>query len=159
MSETTLKRAVKKNRRTGGGFLGALPWLAPAIILILVVVVFPALYMIFNALRKISQTGRDLGWAQPTASSPEWGIFSNFGRVLTDPNLPRILWNSLIWVVVVVVITVVISLALAQFLSKPFPGRRLVRMAVVVPWAASVVMTTTVFYYSMAPTTASSITC
>jgi multiple sugar transport system permease protein len=59
--------------------------------------------------------------------------------------------NTVIWVVVVVSLTVVISLALAQFLNKPFPGRTLVRMAVIVPWAASVVMTTTVFYYAMDP--------
>ncbi len=144
---------VPKRRRAlnGESFLQALPWLAPAIILILVVVVFPAGYMIFNSLRKISQAGLDKGWAVPGKKDPDWGIFSNFGHIFTDPNLPRILWNSLVWVVVVVTLTVIISLVLAQFLSKPFPGRRLVRMAVVIPWAASVVMTTTVFYYSLDP--------
>jgi multiple sugar transport system permease protein len=44
-----------------------------------------------------------------------------------------------------------ISLALAQFLDKNFPGRRWVRMAIIVPWAASVVMTTTVFVYGLDP--------
>ena len=45
----------------------------------------------------------------------------------------------------------VLSLALAQFLSKDFPGRKLVRLAILVPWAASVVMTTTIFYYMLDP--------
>jgi len=40
---------------------------------------------------------------------------------------------------------------LANLLHKAFPGRGLVRLAVVVPWAASVVMTTTVVYYGLEP--------
>ncbi|RKW69573.1 carbohydrate ABC transporter permease [Galactobacter caseinivorans] len=141
----------RRPKPQGGGFPAALPWLAPALLLILVVVVFPAGYMIYNSMRHIGKNAVDDGWAEPTRKGPDWGVFSNFGHIFTDPNLPRILLNSLVWVVVVVVFTVVISLVLAQFLSKPFPGRRLVRMAVVVPWAASVVMTTTVFYYAMDP--------
>lgn len=139
---TTQKRPAKrKSAREGGTFLAALPWIGPALLLIFAIVVFPAGYMIYNSTRKISQVGTDLK-----------GVgFDNFAKVFADPNLPRILLNTVVWVVVVVALTVVISLALAQFLNKPFPGRTLVRMAVIVPWAASVVMTTTVFYYAMDP--------
>ena len=59
--------------------------------------------------------------------------------------------NTIVWVVGVVAITVLISLALAQLLDKAFPGRRLVRLAVIVPWASSVVMTSIVFYYGLDP--------
>jgi len=62
-----------------------------------------------------------------------------------------VLARTLVWVVVVVVLTVLISLALAQLLDKAFPGRQLVRMAVIIPWAASVVMTTLVVYYGLDP--------
>lgn len=131
---------LKRSRlHNSDGLLAALPWIGPCLILIFGVVVFPAAYMIYNSTREISQIGTDLGPAG----------FSNFATVLSDPNLPRILINSVVWVVAVVTITVVISLALAQFLNLPFPGRKLVRMAVVVPWAAGVVMTTTVFYYGL----------
>jgi multiple sugar transport system permease protein len=54
-------------------------------------------------------------------------------------------------VVVVVGCTLLGSLALAALLNKAFPGRRLVRMAVIVPWAASVVMTTLVVHYGLEP--------
>ena len=50
-----------------------------------------------------------------------------------------------VWVVVVVSVTVLVSLPLAQFLDKEFPGRRLVRYALIFPWAASVLMTALVF--------------
>lgn len=143
MSTTAPARPGTRRRSAAAGdsFLSALPWIAPALALIAVIVLFPAAYMVFNSTRKISQVGTDLG-----------GVgLANFSKVFADPNLPAVLLNSVVWVVVVVTVTVLISLALAQFLSKPFPGRTLVRMAVIVPWAASVVMTTTLFYYAMDP--------
>jgi len=47
----------------------------------------------------------------------------------------------------VVGLTLVISLALAQFLALDFPGRRLVRWALIVPWAASLIMTSKLFVW------------
>src|SRR5690606_28706354 len=67
------------------------------------------------------------------------------------PHFWPILGRTIIWVVAVVVITNLISLGLAQFLNKAFPGRQLVRLAVIIPWAASVVMTSMVFYYGLEP--------
>jgi multiple sugar transport system permease protein len=119
----------------------AVPWTLPALILIFGVVLFPAGYMIFNSTRRISVAGIDHGSVG----------FANYATVLSRPELPGILFNTLLWVVSVVVISVVISLALAQFLNKNFPGRQWVRMAILIPWAASVVMTTTVFVYGLDP--------
>jgi ABC-type sugar transport system permease subunit len=53
--------------------------------------------------------------------------------------------NTVIWVVAVVAITLVAGLGLAQFLSKEFFGRKVVRWAVIVPWAASLVITARLF--------------
>ena len=119
----------------------AVPWTLPALILIFGIVLFPAGYMVYNSTRKISLAGIDHGSV---------GL-QNYVTVLSRPEVPGILLNTLVWVVSVVVITVVISLALAQFLNTNFPGRRWVRMAIIVPWAASVVMTTTVFVYGLDP--------
>ena len=55
--------------------------------------------------------------------------------------------NTAIWVVAVVAITVVIALALAQLLDARWPGRRLVRWALIVPWAASLIMTAKLFVW------------
>jgi multiple sugar transport system permease protein len=121
--------------------VAAAPWLAGVLVLIVGVVLFPAGYMIFNATRDISPFGVDRGSA---------GL-ENFARVAALDALPRVLLNSAVWVVGVVAVTVGISLGLAQFLNKAFPGRRWVRLAVIVPWAASVVMTSTVFYYGFDP--------
>lgn len=141
MSTLTRPRttATTQKPRKAREILAALPWIGPVLLLIFGVVIFPAGYMVYSSTRRISQAGTNV----------EGVGLANFATVFADPNLPRILLNTVIWVVVVVTLTVLLSLALANFLNKPFPGRTLVRMAVIVPWAASVVMTTTVFYYGL----------
>ncbi len=123
--------------------LSALPWLGPSLILIIAVVLYPAGYMIYTAFRKVNKVGFDAGKAG----------WANFKLALTFPgvDIGHIFVNTFIWVIGVVVCTVVLSLALAQFLNKAFRGRKLVRLAVIVPWAASVVMTTSVFKYGLNP--------
>nr|WP_274637128.1 sugar ABC transporter permease [Microbacterium bovistercoris] len=139
----TRRRGPARPPRTGGAadLWHAVPWTAPALILIFGIVLFPAGYMAYNSTRRISVAGVDHG---PVG-------FSNYLAVLSRPELARILLNSLAWVAAVVILTVVVSLTLAQFLNKNFPGRRWVRMAIIVPWASSVVMTTTVFVYGLDP--------
>ena len=106
-------------------------------------VLYPAGLMIYNSFRKFKPNGFETGAAG----------WLNYKNALTFPGVPidRILVNTVVWVVVVVSATVVISLGLAQFLNKAFPGRKLVRLAIIVPWAAIVVMTTTVFFYGLDP--------
>ncbi len=128
-------------RSTQADPLAALPWLAPAVLLILGVVLFPAGVMVYNSTRDISISGVDKGSAG----------FANYVEVFSFPYFWPILGRTVVWVVVVVGVTVVLSLGIAQILDKAFPGRRLVRMVVIIPWAASVVMTTMVVYYGLEP--------
>ncbi|HET7328148.1 MAG TPA: sugar ABC transporter permease [Nocardioidaceae bacterium] len=121
--------------------VSALPWISPTLVLIFSVVLFPAGYMVWTSTRDLSAYGTDRGAAG----------FANYQRLLDFDALPRVLTNTVAWVVGVVALTVLISLALAQLLDKAFPGRRLVRLAVIVPWASSVVMTSIVFYYGFDP--------
>jgi multiple sugar transport system permease protein len=121
--------------------LQALPWLAPSLILIIGVVVFPVGYMIYTSFRDLSRFGKDRGWA---------GL-ENYERVFGLDHLPRVMTNTTIWVIGVVALSVGIGLVLAQFLNKRFPGRKILRLVIIVPWAASVVMTSTVFVYGLDP--------
>ena len=132
---------AKKGGRQYRESLKALPWLAPVLLLVLTIVVFPAGYMVWTSTRDLSQFGVDRGSAG----------FDNYLRLLEFDAMPRVLLNTAVWVIGVVTITILISLLIAQFLSKAFPGRRLVRLSLIIPWAASVVMTTTVFAYGLDP--------
>ncbi len=113
----------------------ALLWLGPALALIVGVVVFPAVMLVKAAVSRYSITGLRKGDA---------GL-DNFTAVLGNDSLPTVLVNTVVWVVAVVALTILVSLGLAQFLTKDFRGRRLVRWAVIVPWAASLVITARLF--------------
>ena len=126
------RRRRDRNRLSA---LGALPWVAPALVLIAAVVLVPAYELVRASLSDYSITGLRKGSAGG----------QNYDDVLTGPDLGVVLRNTVVWVVVVVALTILISLALAQFLSKDFFGRRLVRWAVIVPWAASLVITARLF--------------
>ena len=137
--ETTLRRPSRRKE-----VVSALPWLTPALILIAGVVIYPTVLMGWTAFRKYSSYGVELGPAG-------WNNFIGPAGALTFPTvpLPRILLNTVVWVVVVVLLTLVFSLLLAQFLNKDFRGRKLLRLVIILPWACSVVMTTTVFNYGL----------
>jgi ABC-type sugar transport system permease subunit len=119
--------------------LAPLPWLAPALVLILGVVVWPAVEMVRTSLQRISSTGLPLGWTGTR----------NYHDLLAEPDLVAVLVRTAVWVVGVVGVTVLISLALAQLLNGRFPGRRIVRWTLIVPWAASVVMTAVVWKWML----------
>ncbi|HET7659502.1 MAG TPA: sugar ABC transporter permease, partial [Oryzihumus sp.] len=124
------------SRRTDRASLGsALLWLGPALVLIGGVVVLPAVELVRASLSRFSITGLRLGDAGTR----------NYTAVLQHPMLGTVVLNTVIWVVAVVSLTVVTSLALAQFLTKDFWGRTVVRWAVIVPWAASLVITAKTF--------------
>jgi multiple sugar transport system permease protein len=71
----------------------------------------------------------------------------NYARLLEQEALPTVVGNTAVWVVAVVVVTLLVSLGLGQFLNASFPGRRLVRWALIVPWAASLIMTSKLFVW------------
>lgn len=119
----------------------ALPWVLPGLVLIFGVVLFPAGYMIYTSTRQISKVGVDRG-----------GVgLANYQTLFGLPDLPGVLLRTLIWVITVVLGTMAISLLLAHFLNKAFPGRTIVRLILIIPWAASVLMTTMVVYYMFEP--------
>lgn len=124
-----------RSRRGHLSFWTALLWLSPALVLVAGVVIYPAIELAKASLGQFSITGLRTGSA---------GL-GNYRKVLDHPDLGTVLKNTLEWVFFVVTITIVISLALAQLLSKEFFGRKLVRWAIIVPWAASLVITARLF--------------
>lgn len=127
--------------RSGGVINGRVParvaalWLLPALALIGGVVIYPAFELIRASLSDYAITGQYQGSA---------GL-DNYSAVLHHPDLAHVLRNTAIWVVTVVALTILISLALAQLMAKDFAGRRLMRWAIIVPWAASLVITARLF--------------
>jgi multiple sugar transport system permease protein len=121
--------------------LSPLLWLGPAIALIGLVVLWPVVVMVQSSFQNISGIGFVAGY-NGTA---------NFRTLFDDPNFVSVLVRTVIWVVVVVAVTMLISLGLAQLFNQRFPGRQIARWALIIPWAASVMMTALIFKWALDP--------
>ena len=98
-------------------------------------VLYPAVELIRASFNRYSITGlfqRSVG-------------LDNYARLIEQDALPRVAANTAVWVIVVVGLTLLISLGLAQLVNARFPGRALVRLALIVPWAASLIITAKLF--------------
>ncbi|MDD9375896.1 sugar ABC transporter permease [Streptomyces sp. ZAF1911] len=129
-NSSTAARPARKGR-VGLARLGPLPWVGPAVLLIVVVVLWPVYEMVRTSFLKISSSGFVRGSAG----------FDKYKQLFDEPSLPSVVVATVVWTLVVVTATMVISLALAQLFNQKFPGRRVTRWALIAPWAASLVMT------------------
>jgi ABC-type sugar transport system permease subunit len=131
----TITVATARKHRKKNSLISALPWIGPAVVLILLVVIWPAIELVRISFTKISLAGALGGF----------NGLQNFRELFANPNLSVIALRTVIWVFLVVFLTVVISLPIAQLINQKFPGRKFVRWAMIVPWAASVVMTSIIW--------------
>jgi multiple sugar transport system permease protein len=104
-------------------------------------VLWPAFEMVRTSFQDVSSSGITQGWA---------GL-ENYKNLLANPDLPAVLIRTIIWVVGIVFFTIIISLPVAQLLNAKYPGRKVVRWAVIIPWAASVVMSSTIWKWILDP--------
>jgi multiple sugar transport system permease protein len=118
---------------------GPILWVTPMVALIVGVVLWPVFEMIRTSLTQVGRSGQLQGFT---------GL-DNYDRVFANPNLAGAFGRTLFWVIAVVAVTILISLVLAQLLNQDFPGRRIVRWALIVPWASSVIMTATSFRWML----------
>jgi multiple sugar transport system permease protein len=121
--------------------LSPLPWLAPAVALIGVAVLWPVVVMVQSSFQRIGGEGFVVGYNGT----------DNYRNLFDEPDFVSVLLRTLIWVVVIVTVTVLISLGLAQLFNSRFPGRRVARWALIIPWAASVMMTALIFKWALDP--------
>jgi multiple sugar transport system permease protein len=124
-----------KKIRSSDSFISALPWIGPAMALIFIVVLWPAIELVKISFTKINQAGQLGGF----------NGLQNFKELFSNPDLPTIIVRTVLWVFLVVSLTVIISLPIAQLINQEFPGRKVVRWALIIPWAASVVMTSIIW--------------
>jgi ABC-type sugar transport system permease subunit len=126
-------QSVPPVRRSRGGLarLGPLPWIAPVILLILTVVVWPIIELIRTSFLNISIAGIVRGSAGT----------DKYKKLFDETDFGHVIFWTVLWTVVVVGVTMLLSLGLAQLFNQNFPGRRITRWALIAPWAASVLMT------------------
>ncbi|MGW4895817.1 carbohydrate ABC transporter permease [Kitasatospora sp. NPDC004240] len=129
----------RKPARSGLARLGPLPWIGPAVLLIVLVVLWPVYEMVHTSFLRISTSGFVRGSA---------GL-DKYRKLFDEPDLGQVLVRTVVWTLAVVALTMLLSLALAQLFNQRFPGRRYTRWALIAPWAASVLMTSIGFKWML----------
>src|SRR5579859_4441442 len=104
--------AVLPGRRgfNPSNYLTVLLFVGPALILIGLLVVYPAIKTIINAF----YTTVGIGYNAPT-SFTGW---TNFSNMFTDPNMQTAIKNNILWLVVVTPVTVVLGVVFAVLFDR-----------------------------------------
>lgn len=135
LKNSAAKRPKKLKVSHNVSFLSALPWIGPALLLILLVVIWPVIELIRTSFTDISLAGSLL----------DFNGLTNYRDLIANVDLYPVAKRTILWVFGIVFFTVLLSLPLAQLINQNFPGRKYVRWAMIFPWAASVVMTSMIW--------------
>jgi ABC-type sugar transport system permease subunit len=119
-----------------------LPWLllTPALVLIFALIGYPVLRTAW-----LSFTDADLG-SLMTGDHSFVGI-DNYRAALTDAHTRTVTIATIVFGLSCVVGTMVLGLAVALLLNRPFPGRTLLGVIVLLPWAMPRVAAATVWQW------------
>lgn len=107
-------------------FLGIV-LLAPALLIISLVTIYPLARSLYISLRSWNLT-------RPNEGHPFIGL-ANYSYILGDPAFWQSLRVTLIFVVAAVILEILLAIGIALLLNRPFPGRTIVRVLALLPWA------------------------
>lgn len=114
--------------------------LAPAPALVFVVLLVPALYLVWLSLH-VSSFGLQ----------PRFVGLENYARILADGYFWRALWNTALIVLVVVHVELLLGLGMALLFAAGLPMRRLLLAVVLAPYAVSEVAAVVMWRYLFDP--------
>ena len=118
--------AAGRGRPARLGWLEPLAYLAPALLLLTLVMLVPLLVGISYAFRNVQVFDPfDTGWV---------GL-AHFRELLDDPSFWHAAGNTLWWTGLSLLFQFLLGFGLALLLRRPFAGRRLVQAVVFIPWA------------------------
>jgi ABC-type sugar transport system permease subunit len=107
-----------------------------------VIIIFPLIYAAWISAHEtdvILQSDDYVGWA-------------HYAHIVSDPEAISAIGLSIKFTVVTVMASFLIGLAIALVLNVEFPGRRILRAAILLPWALSEVVTATAWLFIVNPT-------
>jgi multiple sugar transport system permease protein len=116
--------------------LGAL-LLAPAALLLLLIVVYPIATLFWNSLHSVDQ-------ANPQAGETFVGI-DNYTRAFTDDRFWASTLHTVLYIVVTVPGSLLVGLGLALLANQPFKVKWPVRLGLLLPWALPLVFAGLIF--------------
>ena len=115
--------------------------LLPAAVLAGVFLLYPILNTLWMSFHRVNQFGHIKGFV---------GL-DNYLDLMADPGFQQAFWRTVVWTVAVVGVTTLAALFLASVLDRRFPGRAIARGLLLLPWAASLVVSTLLWRWIVNP--------
>ena len=111
--------------------------LAPAALLLLVIVVYPIATLLWNSLHTVDP--------ENAAAGETFAGLANYTRALDDERFWHSSWNTVLYVVVTVPGSLIVGLGLALLANRPFTVKWPVRLGLLLPWALPLVFAGLIF--------------
>lgn len=105
-----------------------LAFLFPALLIVTLIVFYPFCYEIWVSFKNVTLNNIVSG------HYPSKGL-KNYTQILTDSSFYSTLLRTIIWTVVNVFFHVTIGLFLATLLNRKLPGKSIIRVLLILPWA------------------------
>jgi multiple sugar transport system permease protein len=116
--------------------LGAL-LLAPAALLLLVIVVYPIATLFWTSLHSVDPNN--------VAAGEFWVGVTNYTRAFEDERFWAATWNTVLYIIVTVPGALLLGLGLALLANQPFKVKWPVRLGLLLPWALPLVFAGLIF--------------
>ena len=116
--------------------------LSPALIVIFIVLILPIFYAIY-----LSCTNAQL----LTISNADWVGFKNYVTFFTSESLGKVLFATLVYVVLGVALTYFIGLGAALLLNMPLKGSGFFRVILILPWVIPQVVLVLIWKWMLNP--------
>jgi len=111
--------------------------LAPAALLLLVIVVYPIATLLWNSLHTVDP--------ENAVAGETFAGFANYARAFDDERFWHSSSNTILYIVVTVPGSLVVGLGLALLANKPFTVKWPVRLGLLLPWALPLVFAGLIF--------------
>jgi multiple sugar transport system permease protein len=115
----------------------AILFLAPVVILVVGLIVYPLVYSVLLTFTRQGATGSERSWV---------GL-DNWARLVSDPLFSQSLWQTAIYVALSCLLAVPIGLGVALVLNQEFRGRTIARACLLIPWALPPVVVASMFQW------------
>src|SRR5262245_32736640 len=136
------RTAAARRRDTGVAYV----LLAPALLLLAVVLAYPIAWEVWVSLTDFSPQND---------GPPRFVGLANYQRVVGDPSFGHAALVTTIYALVTSVAKLVLGVGFALLLARPFPGQSLVFLAVFLPWAYPAGVSVIGWFWTMNPSAAS----
>ncbi|MCL4517396.1 MAG: sugar ABC transporter permease [Firmicutes bacterium] len=101
----------------------------PAVLFILVMMVFPIIYTL-----RLSLTD----WSMSSQTAPLWVGIKNYAALFTqDPRFVGAVWRTIYFTVMAVAVETVLGVGIALVLNRDFPGKNLIKTIFLLPMVAT----------------------